>query len=405
MQDLQHRIETNGDPLLPQKAHGLTLNSNCDANQKNGVKTGLNRILVVEDDPVLMAMYDCIMGEENLPVDQSVDGHDALEKLSANVYDLVITDIALPGLDGISLLKWLQRNRPETRVVVISGNGSADSILAAMRGGAKDYLVKPFTLVEFHEMINRWYQPQLPLNRPVFSSLIKLAMHDVREESANLEVMIQRLEEGAFGEMPAGISSELHSMQAKVEKLKGVSSYYSVLARNLLRGGTIPTERISLQDDIIVPVLEEIRDTLQQKKIKVSYSHKLEATDKGSVIGNKVMLRSVFRTLFSNAVRQCSPSGTISYGISSNDRRYKLHVANNGFNVPVCEQANIFTDPDGPRQENGSSCPDEDLCLGLPLAKDILRQHGGDIWYESVATGSKFVCTLPCGSARPSGAN
>lgn len=405
MQDSELDTSTDTDQLVSQETGNAAMTPDEDPPRKIGIKAGLNRILVVEDDPALMAVYDCIMDEINLPVDQSLDGHDALEKLSTNVYDLVITDINLPGLDGISLLKWLQRNRPETRVVVISGNGSADSILRAMRGGAKDYLVKPFTLDEFHEMVNRWYQPRLPINRPVITSLIKLAMHDIQEETTNLELMIQHLEEGGFGELPAAVGSELHAIQAKVDQLKGVSTYYSILARNVLQGGTIPTERVRLQEDIIAPVLEEVGAALQQKAIRVSRSQDLSAQDDPQIIGNKVMLRSVLRTLFGNAVRQCPTSGAISYGVSSNGRRYKLHVANDGVILPVCQQEDIFEVIDRPARDIPPSSANEGLCLGLPLAKDILLQHGGDIWFESSTNGSKFVCTLPCGCAGPTGPN
>ena len=358
---------------------------------------GMYRVLVVEDDPSLLSLYGALLCEANLLVDQSPNGHDALEKLSITPYDLVITDLNLPGLNGISLLQWIQRHRPETTAIVISGDGSADRILAAMRGGAKDYLVKPFSLPEFQAIIERWCKPRRSFNCEVFSSLMKQVMHDVRGEMVNLEIMIKRLQRGKFGGMDAGVNSALLSMQEKLGQLKGLTEDYCLVVRNLLReGGDIPTERIGLQGEIITQVLGEMQEAMHRKKIRVVCSQNLAAEGDAYVMGNRLMMKSVFRTLFSNAIRHCHAAGVISYGISSNGRRYKVEVANEGDIVPADMQARIFDEFVQIRSGDSSSSQAAGLGMGLALAKDILRQHGGDIWYESFANGSKFVCTLPC---------
>lgn len=158
------------------------------------VSAGLYRILVIEDDPTLLEMYHRLLTDMKLSVDLSTNGLDALENLSTTSYNLVITDLNLPGLDGISLLQWIQRHRTSTAAIVISGDGRADRIQAAMRGGAKDFLVKPFNFIEFQEIVTRWCQPLRPFNREVFSSLMKQVMHDVRGEVVNLEIMIKLLQ-------------------------------------------------------------------------------------------------------------------------------------------------------------------------------------------------------------------
>ena len=120
------------------------------------------------------------------------------------------------------------------------------------------------------------------------------------------------------------------------------------------------------------------------------------------MLGNRVMLKCVFRTLFGNAIKYCKDRSVISYGITSNDRRLKIHVANEGEVVPAHMRASIFDEfVQAPTAD--SSCQTNGLGLGLALAKDILRQHGGDIWYETITNGSKFVCTLPPCSAQSAG--
>lgn len=394
---LQKRVAIDENSFVQQAEWGVPPNAEGDDNRESGeASAGLFRVLVVEDDLTLLALYRDVLHAENVPVEQSANGHDALEKLSTTTYDLVITDINLPGLDGISLLQWIQRHRPETQVVVISGDGSAGKILAAMRGGAKDYLVKPVSLLEFREMLNRRNLPSRPLNKEVFSSLLRQLLHDVRSETVELEIMAKHMQFGQFGTMDAGGQAELLIMQEKIAQLKGVIAEYCILGRNLMQsGGDIPTERVELNGDVITQVLVEMQEGLQRKKIRVSYNHDLTLDGDACVMGNRVMLKSVFRTLFGNAIKYCNASSTLSYGISTNGRRYKVYVANEGGILPAQLQAGLFDEFVQIKLTDESSCLTEGLCLGLGLAKDILRQHGGSIWHESFVNGSKFVLTLP----------
>lgn len=148
------------DPPFSDKVDNLSSGNGWEGAVRSGSTAGLSRVLVVEDDPSLTALYTRLLHKKNLPVDQCADGCDALEKLSTRVYDLVILDINLPGLDGISLAQWIQRHRPAIRIVVISGDANPDKIRAAMQAGSEDYLLKPFTLQQFWEVLDRLTQPR-----------------------------------------------------------------------------------------------------------------------------------------------------------------------------------------------------------------------------------------------------
>ena len=131
-----------------------------------GSTAGLSRVLVVEDDPILTEFYTQLLQEKNMPVDQCADGNIALEKLSTMHYGLVILDMNLPGMDGISLAEWIQCHRPAIRTVVISGDANPDKIRAAMRAGSEDYILKPFTIQQFWEMLERLTRPQCSSGPP-----------------------------------------------------------------------------------------------------------------------------------------------------------------------------------------------------------------------------------------------
>ncbi|MDD5759758.1 MAG: response regulator [Desulfobulbaceae bacterium] len=393
----QRKVSIDECFLVPPVGKALLSGLEIDGKEVSAsTSAGLYRILVIEDDPTLLDMYQRILTEMKLSVDLSSNGLDALENLSTTSYHLVITDLNLPGLDGISLLQWIQRHRPSTATIVISGDGRADRIQAAMRGGAKDFLVKPFNFIEFQEVVTRWCQPLRPFNSEVFSSLMKQVMHDVRGEVMNLESMIKLMQRGKFGDLEYGVNSALITMQGKLLQLKGLTADYCLLTRTLLHGnGDIPTERIGLKKEVITQVLGEMQEALQRKEIKISCIQDLSIDGDAYVMGNRLMLKSVFRALFSNAIRHCHEAGVISYGISSNGRRYKIHVANEGDIIPVEMEESIFDDFVQGKADDSVAIQEEGLGQGLALAKDILRQHGGDIWYESLANGSKFVSTLP----------
>lgn len=184
--------------------------------------------------------------------------------------------------------------------------------------------------------------------------------------------------------------------------MKGLTADYCLLTRRLLRGnGDIPTERIGLKEEIITQVLGEMQESLQRKEIKISCIQDLSIDGDAYVMGNRLMLKNVFRALFSNAIKHCHQTGAISYGISSNGRRYKIHVANEGNIIPVEMEESIFDEFVQGKADDSVAIHEEGLGLGLALAKDILRQHGGDIWYESLANGAKFVSTLPLYPEQP----
>jgi CheY-like chemotaxis protein len=112
------------------------------------------RILVVEDDPALLQNIAQYFQHEGYEVTGVQEGTKALSLLQ-ELWDLVITDLMLPDMDGIELLQAVKRVRPETAVIVITGFGSIDSAVTAMKNGAADYITKPFRLAQLREVVER----------------------------------------------------------------------------------------------------------------------------------------------------------------------------------------------------------------------------------------------------------
>ncbi|RJP19201.1 MAG: sigma-54-dependent Fis family transcriptional regulator [Deltaproteobacteria bacterium] len=102
------------------------------------------RILIVEDDPGLrFTMTDALEGN-GFSVTGTDNGAEAIRRLLDETFDVVVTDLRLPGKDGMEVLRAARGNTPPPSVVVMTGYGSVESAVAAMKSGAEDYLAKPF---------------------------------------------------------------------------------------------------------------------------------------------------------------------------------------------------------------------------------------------------------------------
>jgi DNA-binding response OmpR family regulator len=106
------------------------------------------RILVVEDEPRILSFLVRGLESEGFSVDSELDGASALRRATVRRYDLVVLDLLLPRLDGLSVLRELQRRNPAVPVVILSARSDLATKLRGFELGASDYLAKPFALDE-----------------------------------------------------------------------------------------------------------------------------------------------------------------------------------------------------------------------------------------------------------------
>ena len=99
--------------------------------------------LVVEDDALFRSFLCTILKEEGHRVEEAREGKEGLAKLLSGEFDLVITDLRMPGLSGMDLLREGRKEKPDSRWIVITAFGSISNAVEAMKAGASDYLTKP----------------------------------------------------------------------------------------------------------------------------------------------------------------------------------------------------------------------------------------------------------------------
>ncbi len=114
------------------------------------------RILAVDDDPVTLALFSKRLKAPDYLLDTETDGNQAIERMKHKCYDVIITDLVMPGsIDGIAVLHAAKTIQPSSEVLLLTAHASVESAVEAMRQGAFDYLQKPINFDELGHLLNR----------------------------------------------------------------------------------------------------------------------------------------------------------------------------------------------------------------------------------------------------------
>ncbi len=116
------------------------------------------KILVVDDEiTVCKSIRQAIVADDH-EVDMALSGEEALKKDKENAYDLIITDLMMPGISGLDLLQALKEARPEVNVIMVTGYPTIKTAVQSVKMGAFDYLPKPFTPADLRSLVSRAFK-------------------------------------------------------------------------------------------------------------------------------------------------------------------------------------------------------------------------------------------------------
>ncbi len=113
------------------------------------------RILVVDDEQSIRKVLAAMLTRDGHACDVATSGLDAVRRLGEEAYELVVTDLRMPGMDGLELLAWCSKNTPGMPVIIITAHGTVDSAVEALKLGAFDYITKPFEQGELKMVIGK----------------------------------------------------------------------------------------------------------------------------------------------------------------------------------------------------------------------------------------------------------
>jgi DNA-binding NtrC family response regulator len=193
------------------------------------------KILIADDERAITDGLSAILSDEGYTVDVAVDGQKALERMSNDVYGVILADLKMPKLDGLALLKEMQQREIHTECIIITGQATVDSAVQAMRQGAYDYIEKPLNSEKLNRLkalipkaVDKFVVKQT--NRALTSELANLTHYgELTGQSEEMRAVYQLIEAVApstasviiLGESGTGKELVARALHAKSDRAKG----------------------------------------------------------------------------------------------------------------------------------------------------------------------------------------
>lgn len=377
-------------------------------------------VLIVDDDVALLQALPRTLALriENIQVDTSNTALEALKLIQRHDYDAIVSDIKMPGMDGLSLLAKIQELRPEIPTLLITGHGEHDLAIQALRGGAYDFIQKPIDRDYFIAALQRAIQT-CQLRRQVvvqqhaleqhaksLESLIEvrtrelvkanaakdeflsIASHELKTPLSSIKAMTQLLRR-QHERIDSADCLKLINMERSIRRME-------VLINDLLNTSLIETGMFSLHcaPHDLVSLCQHLRD---EYVLGMNITLDLDVPDEPVEVEIDVnRIGQVILNLLSNAQKYSPKGSPITMTLQKVGNEGHLSVGDRGVGIPSEMLPHIFERffrvPDV-QVQTGSSVG---LGLGLYISRKIVERHGGRITVQSTpGEGSTFLITLP----------
>ncbi len=377
-----------------------------------------SRILVVDDEKEIRGFLSKALTRlGGFKVELAESGEDALQKIEREPFDLVLTDLKMPNMDGLQLISEIGKSKPETLTMMMTGHGTIDSALEAMKRGASDYLMKPLNLDElmvrigkvldekqrfvrlrdFADQLERANQ-ELRRIDSMKSEFVSVASHELRTPLAAIKNAVQLVLKGTAGKINENQEKFLSMAERNINRLTNILNDLLNLSR--IESGKIELkfENIGLKG-IIELTVSSLRPHADGKSIKID----LEINEQlPAVYGDPEKIEQILTNLIGNAIKFTPEGGRILITARTLTRNEEgghgdsvaVSVSDTGIGIPSEHLDSIFEkfrQVEGSLQRSVSGTG-----LGLAITKGLVEAHQGKIWVESEAgKGSTFTFTLP----------
>jgi DNA-binding NtrC family response regulator len=184
------------------------------------------KILIAEDDEIVRDVMIRFLQDEGYSVIAAHDGVSAIRLLRVEDIRLVLTDLRMPGADGMEVLRTAIQINPKAAVVILTAYGTLDTALEAMKEGAYDYVVKPFVMQQLLLVVRNAYK---------MTNLIE----ENDELSRHLKEIYRNFEEFKNNQVEKGVSDEMEKLESidELEKVGIIDSEEAVMLRNRATSG------------------------------------------------------------------------------------------------------------------------------------------------------------------------
>jgi two-component system sensor histidine kinase/response regulator len=380
----------------------------------------MSQVLIVDDDPALLqALPEALRLRMNdTAVEACESAPAALDRIAAIDYDAIVSDIKMPGMDGLALLAEIRKLRPDTPTLLITGHGEHELAIQALRGGAYDFVQKPIDRDYFVASLARAIQMR-QLSRQVQEQQQALERHaeelehTVEERTRELREAVKARDEFlsiASHELKTPLTSlQAHVQMAlralrkqnqpgqapltkRLEAAEQASKRLVHLIDGLLDVSRISVGRLELEPEEVdlAEVAREVAARFRPELAEAGCSLEINLE---SAVGrwDRLRVEQVVTNLLSNAIKY-GRGQPIELQVQANDGAARLVVRDRGIGIAPEQAKRIFERFEravSPRNYGG-------LGLGLYIAHQIVEAHNGTIRVESrPGEGSTFTVELP----------
>ena len=369
-------------------------------NALNDLRTG--RILIVDDDDLVRQTLLSYFSTRGFDVVECDDPHAALQRTDLDAFNLLITDLQMPTMDGIELIRRAQTAHPDLAAILVTGHASIENAIEAMRSGAVDVVQKPFKFSALLSTVQRAMETQQ------LRQANRRLQAEVRERVAQLEAVNQELD--AFAARLA------HDLRGPVNNMRGITAFMldelgpqvDGELRDLMQRGVksgdqalkmvsdlLDFARLGNQSLTMAPV--QLDDVLQVAlaTVKPQCDGRQIEWNIGplpTIQGHAGLLQQVFANLIANALKFSAAQPVIRIGITGHDTGDGMHevqVRDNGVGFDPAQAQHLFK----PFQRLHLQTEFTGQGMGLANVKRIVERHGGTVSAASVP-GEGAVFTL-----------
>lgn len=370
------------------------------ANATDAISRSGARVLIADDNADLRSYLARIVGTR-WNVELAADGQAALEAARERPPDLVLSDVMMPRLDGLALLRELRAD-PSTReipVVLLSARAGEDSLLVGIETGADDYLVKPFSArellarVQTHlnmARLRREWASELEAANKELDSFAHSVSHDLR---APLRAVV-----GFSGAMARDYSAQLPADgQELLVRVMMAAKRMEQLIDDLLRFSRVGQQAVTKRPVVVAHLVQEVLSELGAEN--ASRQVEIVVGELPNAIADRALLKQVFSNLLSNAFKFTRKRHLARVEVGSHEEEGErvYFVRDNGAGFEMKYAQRLF----GVFQRLHKQEEFEGTGVGLSLSHRIVQRHGGRMWAEAMLEkGATFFFTLSPGPAR-----
>jgi len=362
------------------------------------------RIIVVDDEKPQLEALCTLLADAGYWVNGYADPAQALEQLQTHTYDVLLTDLRLPGFDGIELVQQAKQLDPDMSAVLMTGHGSIKTAVDAMKLGVQDYILKPFKVSELMPVLQRAIEVRsLKVQNTKLIQDISASNERLLEMNQELDHFAGRVAhdlnslchiiQGFAGSLTRRAYSKLDEQEQRyLQRINEASARGGQLVSDLLAFARLGSGDLQFKQIVLDEVVQKARaqvESAEGLRMAEWTIAKLPEID-----GDESLLEQVFVNLFSNALKfsQIQELPTITVEAQTHDNSVEIKVIDNGAGFDPDRADGLFK----PFHRLHNAHDFEGHGMGLANVKRIVEQHGGTISAESAPQqGATFKITLP----------